>query len=295
MRHDPSREDCEVMADIQRDGELKNLRDQLASEREARERAELHLKVYAQMDSEWDQQAIADLMQKIPVPMYAGDNIRSHIQKAMATLLRQRDEARAIAAEGRRAGRAEAARILMEQDAETFPGDSSPDAKNAVVFNQEIGISGDYATRWDEEKVRALFELGKERTAFDDFADRVESESWDQVGLQLELDMARQERDALQAKLSDHGPDGHNVTNLQYVNERDDNARLRGQVAGLLFILKNCESVFREYAQIHEMKLTPEGTRKAAANRGHADHIAKVLAGYAAPAPDATKQKGGAS
>lgn len=113
----------------------------------------------------------------------------------------QLNQARAIAAEGRKAGRAEAARILMEQDAETFPGDASYHPKSAFVFSEEIGISGDYATRWNEAKVRELFELDKERTAFDEWADRVEEESWEQHARDLERQEIIRERDALRASL----------------------------------------------------------------------------------------------
>jgi hypothetical protein len=57
---------------------------------------------------------------------------------------------RALAAEGRRAGRAEAAAILMEQEADSILDD--------LTSSTPIGDTGDYSAGWEREKVLHLFD-----------------------------------------------------------------------------------------------------------------------------------------
>ena len=68
-------------------------------------------------------------------------------------LLDRVEQAERVAAEGRAAGRMEAAAILLRQSAEAFPPDK-------LVRSQAIGCSGDYGVEWVESEVLALFDAG---------------------------------------------------------------------------------------------------------------------------------------
>jgi hypothetical protein len=57
---------------------------------------------------------------------------------------------RALVAEGRKAGRAEAAAILMTQEADSILDD--------LTASMPIGDTGDYSAEWEREKVLALFD-----------------------------------------------------------------------------------------------------------------------------------------
>jgi hypothetical protein len=72
------------------------------------------------------------------------------LRAELAAAERDRDEARAIAAEGRAAGRAEAAAILMEQEADSILDD--------LTSSTPIGDTGDYSAGWEREKVLHLFD-----------------------------------------------------------------------------------------------------------------------------------------
>lgn len=71
----------------------------------------------------------------------------------IAALRERADQAQRVAAEGRAAGRMEAAAILLRQSAEEFPPDK-------MVRSYEIGCSGDYGVEWVESEVLALFDAG---------------------------------------------------------------------------------------------------------------------------------------
>lgn len=111
----------------------------------------------------------------------------------LAERTQERDTARQIATEGRLAGRAEAAAILLRQEAESFTSDS-----NDLIESHEIGCSGEWGCSWIPEKVKALFNVPVDGSLIlASELDRIEGLYWHARGELLELDGVRKERDGL--------------------------------------------------------------------------------------------------
>lgn len=97
-------------------------------------------------------------------------------------LLARVRELEALSAEGRKAGRAEAAAILMGLDAEQFD-------QNAVLTEgYSIGDTGDYGARWVPEKVLALFDAGESTVT--SLLERADADYWTVVGAHAETEYA---------------------------------------------------------------------------------------------------------
>jgi hypothetical protein len=106
------------------------------------------------------------------------------LRAELAAAERDRDEARAIAAEGRAAGRAEAAAILMNQEADSFPGDD-------LAESCAIGDTGDYSAEWVPEKVRALFDVPPNGGAVASLLERLDGAYWEAVARKDDAENAR--------------------------------------------------------------------------------------------------------
>lgn len=106
-----------------------------------------------------------------------------------AEAVRERDEAKALAAQGRAAGRAEAAQMFMERfEAECF--DMNGDG-NGLVESYPCGE--ETSTRWIPEKVRELFDVAPDGGVMASLLDRAEGAYWE----------AQSERDEARAKLAE--------------------------------------------------------------------------------------------
>lgn len=108
-------------------------------------------------------------------------------------------DAKKLAAEGRKAGRAEAAAILMAQEAESFPSAYGDDA---LVESYPIGDTGDYGAAWVPHKVLDLFDAAdSEMTSI---LERLEGGYWEAVGRKDDADWARdralKDRDAAESR-----------------------------------------------------------------------------------------------
>jgi hypothetical protein len=126
---------------------------------------------------------------------------RAALESAILSSLAVAEErARRAEGEGRAAGRAEAAEILMEQDAETFPAGEYEDGTHprSLVESYSCGTEGDYGTRWVPEKVRALFGVPADGGPAAALIERLRG-AFDEV--YAESDALRSERDALAAAL----------------------------------------------------------------------------------------------
>lgn len=122
-------------------------------------------------------------------PSLVGD-LSESIDTVLAALAEARadsERSQKIAAEGRKAGREEALRIIMDFEAAETSFDE-------YIVCSPMGDTGDFSHAWDETKLRKLFDLTPE-SAMRSRLDDLEGLYWEQCmtidGLKAELDQAR--------------------------------------------------------------------------------------------------------
>jgi hypothetical protein len=135
----------------------------------------------------------------------------SELEAQLAEIVKDRDNYKAIAAEGRQAGRAEAVAIFLEQEAESFP-----DA-DEYTHRQSLP-SGDYTCSWNAKAVRKLFDVSEDGTdVLTSRLDFVDGMYWELQGDRMDLESAQQ----------------RNTQNLQQAYEERDAALARASEAEL--------------------------------------------------------------
>ena len=85
-------------------------------------------------------------------------------------------ELEAVAAEGRKAGRAEAAHILMEKSAEEWSGITDP----LLIASYKAGCTDEYGYSWVPEKVLAMFDATE--SVVTSLLDRLDGAFWSMAG-----------------------------------------------------------------------------------------------------------------
>jgi hypothetical protein len=119
----------------------------------------------------------ADGTHDLPEPHPRTVASRAAVDAAVRALAGERDEARRLAAEGRQAGRAEAAQMLMDR---IEPEHFDPEGKDTrgLLDSVSSGESGDWSAAWAPEKVRELFDVSADGGVMGSLLERLDGSYW---------------------------------------------------------------------------------------------------------------------